>query len=288
MQKKYFLMASFLVLSVGCEKFTPEAVDVDTEKAAVLAADQAWSNTVGDLDTFMSFFAEDARFLPPDGPQATGRDEIRQSFSALAALPGFSLTWSANFSDVSGGGDLGYSVGTFEMIVDGPGGSPAARTGTYTTVWKKQNDGQWKVVSDIPNFDSPAGSMDVASGKVRSLYQRLGGYDALVAINDAIGARVVDDPDFDQLLAGVDEESGQRGRQLAILRFCEAAGGDCTYVGRDLKTVHAGMGISDENWQSFMGHLKEALNELNVAEAEQVEIIGIFSELEDEIVDSTQ
>ena len=115
------------------------------------------SDTVGDLDAFMAFFAEDARFLPPDGPQANGRDEIRQSFAELAALPGFSLTWSANFSDVSSSGDLGYSVGTFEMTADGPDGNPATRTGTYATVWKKQNDGQWKVVSDIPNFDSPAG-----------------------------------------------------------------------------------------------------------------------------------
>ncbi len=156
MKRKYFLIATLLVLSVGCEGLTPEAVDVDAERAAILAADQAWSDTVGDLEVFVSFFADDARFLPPDGPQANGRDEIQQSFSALAALPGFSLSWGANFSDVSSSGDLGYSVGTFEMTVDGPDGDPATRTGTYTTVWKKQNDGQWKVVSDIPNFDSPA------------------------------------------------------------------------------------------------------------------------------------
>ncbi len=157
MERKYFLIASLLVLSVGCERLTPAAVDVGAERTAILEADQAWSDTVGDLDAFMSFFAEDARFLPPDGPQANGRDEIRQSFAELAALPGFSLTWSANFSDVSSSGDLGYSVGTFEMTIDGPDGDPATRTGTYATVWKKQNDGLWKVVSDLPNFDSRAG-----------------------------------------------------------------------------------------------------------------------------------
>lgn len=174
------------------------------------------------------------------------------------------------------------------MTVDGPDGSPATRTGAYTTVWKKQNDGQWKVVADIPNFDSPAGSPAVVRGEGQSLYQRLGGYDALAAINDAAGARLFDDPDFDQFLADLDEESGQRGRQLAILYLCEAAGGDCIYLGRDLKTVHAGMGISDEHWQTLMGYLGDALNELNVADAEQAEVISIFSDLQDKIVESTQ
>ena len=280
MKRKYFLMASLLVLSVGCERLTPGTVDVGAEKTAILAADQAWSDTVGDLDAFVSFFAEDARFLPPDGPQANGRDEIRQSFSMLAALPGFSLTWSANFSDVSSSGDLGYSVGTFEMTIDGPDGNPATRTGTYTTVWKKQNDGQWKVVSDVPSFDSPADG--------QSLYQRLGGYDTIAAIIDATGARIGDDPDFDQFFGAMDAEAGQRTRQLATLHLCEAAGGDCAYIGRDLKTVHAGMGITDEHWQSFMGYLGDALNERNVADAERAEVISIFSDLQDEIVDSTQ
>lgn len=154
MRRKYILIATLLALSVGCTQGT---VDVEAERSSILAADQTWSDTVGDLEAFIAFFADDARFLPPDGPQANGRDEIRQSFDALAALPGFSLSWNANFADVSSGGDLGYTVGTFEMTVDGPDGRPATRTGTYTTVWKKQGDGQWKVVSDIPNFDSPAG-----------------------------------------------------------------------------------------------------------------------------------
>jgi hemoglobin len=116
----------------------------------------------------------------------------------------------------------------------------------------------------------------------------LGGYDALTAINDAIAVRVVDDPDFDKVLAGVDEESGPRVRQLSILHLCEAAGGDCTYIGRDLKTLHAGMGITDELWQSFMGHLGDALNELNVADPDRAEVISIFSDHQEEIVDSTQ
>ena len=154
MRNKNFLILACSVLLVGC---APGDVDVEAERASLLATDAAWSNAAGDLDAFLEFFADDARFLAPDGPQATGSEQIRESFTALATLPGFTLTWSANFADVAGSGDLGYTVGTFELTVDGPDGGPATRTGAYATIWRKQSDDEWRVVADIPNFDGPAG-----------------------------------------------------------------------------------------------------------------------------------
>jgi len=56
---------------------------------------------------------------------------------------------------VSQAGDLGYSIGTLEFTVDDTEGNPVTRNGKYTTVWRKQEDGQWKVVSDTFNFNSP-------------------------------------------------------------------------------------------------------------------------------------
>jgi len=151
---RYLLVLTCSVLLIGCASGD---VDVEAERASLLATDAAWSNSAGDLEAFLSYFTDDARFLAPDGPQATGSEEIRESFTALATLPGFTLTWRANFADVASSGDLGYTVGTFELMVDGPDGAPATRTGTYATIWRKQSDGEWRVVADIPNFDSPAG-----------------------------------------------------------------------------------------------------------------------------------
>ncbi len=160
MRRQYSLIAAVLVLSLACAELAPEPVDLDAARNAIMAADKAWSETMGDLEATLSFFAEDARFLPPDAPQANGRAKIDQYFSSMINLPGFSLNWRLNFSDVSGSGDLGYSIGTFEMTVDGADGSPIIRNGKYTTVWKKQEDGQWKAVSDMFNFDSPPSSTE--------------------------------------------------------------------------------------------------------------------------------
>ena len=160
MKRQYSLITTLLVLSLGCAGPAPEPVDLGAARNAIMAADKAWSETTGDLEAMMSFVAGDARFLPPDAPQANGRTEIEQNMSAMMAIPGFVLNWSANFSDVSDSGDLGYSIGTFEMTVDGPDGTPITRKGKYTTVWKKGDDGKWKVAADMFNFDSPPRSMD--------------------------------------------------------------------------------------------------------------------------------
>lgn len=148
------LFAAFLsLLIVGCAPKVEE-IDLEAARAAILSADKAWSETPPDVASFVSFFAEGAHFLTPDGPLAVGKEDIEKIASHLLA-PGSSLTWRATKADVSKAGDLGYSIGTFELTVNDPEGNPVTRKGKYTTVWRKQADGQWKVVADTPNFDSP-------------------------------------------------------------------------------------------------------------------------------------
>ena len=150
------LVAVFSILTLGCVSQTAEPIDLEKEKAAILTTDRAWSETPPNAEAFTALFANEPRFLPPDAPQANSKEEVLEMASQMFSLPGFSLEWTANFADVSSAGDLGYSVGTFELTVHDPEGNPVTRIGKYTTVWKKQADGQWKVVSDTFNFDSPA------------------------------------------------------------------------------------------------------------------------------------
>jgi ketosteroid isomerase-like protein len=155
MKKLFPIVATLLVLAIsGC---APQ-VDVEAERAALLTADEAWSQSAADLDGFMSFVADDASMLPFDVPIATGEEAIRAVFSALSSAPGFALSWSATGAVVSRAGDLGYTIGTFELTVNDAEGNPVTTVGKYVTVWRKQADGQWKVVADIFNRDAPAPS----------------------------------------------------------------------------------------------------------------------------------
>jgi ketosteroid isomerase-like protein/mannose-6-phosphate isomerase-like protein (cupin superfamily) len=126
------------------------SVNVEQERAALLAADRAWSESIKDADKFMSYFAPDGSLYPPGMPVATGTEAIRKMFDEMTAAPGFSLAWRATRAEVGAGGDVGYTVGTYEMSMGGP-----TENGKYVTIWRKQADGQWKVVEDIANADAP-------------------------------------------------------------------------------------------------------------------------------------
>jgi ketosteroid isomerase-like protein len=66
------------------------------------------------------------------------------------------LTWTPVHIDVSKSGDLAYSYGTFEFRSLGKDGKPSVEHGKYTTIWKRQPDGTWKVVLDMGNSMAPS------------------------------------------------------------------------------------------------------------------------------------
>lgn len=151
MGNRYLVFIALALLVTACG---PQ-VNVEAERAALLERDKAWSETPPDLEKFVSFFAPDASFMAPEAPIATGTEAIRAFASKLLAIPGFSVRWEASKADVSGAGDMGYTVGTYELSVNDAAGNPVTTKGKYVTVWKKQADGQWKVVADIFNPDTP-------------------------------------------------------------------------------------------------------------------------------------
>ena len=156
MKTSHLFALATTILVIGCAPESGELIDLEAERLAILEADRAWSETPPDVEAFVSVFADGGRFLPPEAPEAHSREDIQAAVSGMFSLPGFSLSWSPNFAGVSQAGDLGYSIGAFEFTMDDAEGSPITRNGKYSTVWKKQEDGQWKVVSDTFNFDSPA------------------------------------------------------------------------------------------------------------------------------------
>jgi ketosteroid isomerase-like protein len=156
------LASVFLLLAVGCappsEVPEPE-VDLAAERASLMQADAAWFETysTGDspADALVTGVVDDAYFLPPDAPLARGKEEIRAIIADLYAIPGFSLTWVASAAEVGAAGDLGFTIGAYEMELVGPEGTPIRIGGKYLTVWEKQSDGTWLVAADMFNADGP-------------------------------------------------------------------------------------------------------------------------------------
>ncbi len=157
------ILVSSLVLiglTLACQQPPPPSPP-DTRAAderAVREADAACAKAAApnNVEGYLSCVGDDALALPPNAPMLTGKESIRKSVSEMMANPGFALSWQANKVEASRGGDLAYSMGTYEVTMNRPKGKPVTDRGKYVTVWKKQADGKWKGAANIYNSDLPA------------------------------------------------------------------------------------------------------------------------------------
>lgn len=150
MRQRLWFLGAVAMLATACAP----SVNLEQQRNAVMEQDRAWSDSTKDTEEFLSFFAPDASAYAPGMPIATGAAAIKTMFTGMMAMPGFSIRWTANKADVAGSGDLAYTAGTYEMTLNDPAGTPVKDVGKYVTTWKKQPDGQWKVVADIFNSDT--------------------------------------------------------------------------------------------------------------------------------------
>jgi ketosteroid isomerase-like protein len=98
-------------------------------------------------DAFINHFAEDGVELV-DGGGIRTKDDMRKQ----PAWPeGTSLTWKPVKAEMAASGDLGYTFGNYIYSARNKEGKLVTSYGKYTSIWKKQKDGQWKVVVDMGN-----------------------------------------------------------------------------------------------------------------------------------------
>ena len=77
--------------------------------------------------------------------------------------------------------------------------------------------------------------------KEKSLYQRLGGYDAIAGVSDDFIGRLATGKLLSRFVVGLSVDSQKKLRQHLVDFLCSATGGPCLYLGRDMKTVHTGL-----------------------------------------------
>ena len=117
-----------------------------------------------------------------------------------------------------------------------------------------------------------------------SLYQRLGGFDAIAAVTDDFLGRATTDPRIVPYFKGLEQRDLQRVRQHLVDQLCTATGGPCLYPGRDMKTVHAEMEINADIWNVFTGHLNATMEKFKVPDRERNELAAIIASLRSQIV----
>jgi hemoglobin len=124
-----------------------------------------------------------------------------------------------------------------------------------------------------------------AHQEAQSLYKRLGGYDALAAVTDEFIKRLVEDKQLARFFNGVSTDSRKRIRQLVLDQLCAATGGPCIYIGRSMRTVHEGLGITEDDWNVSVKLLTETLDKFKVGKAEKDDLLKALTGLKADIVD---
>src|SRR6185436_11458043 len=119
----------------------------------------------------------------------------------------------------------------------------------------------------------------------KTLYARLGGYDAIAAVVDDFIFRLATDKRFEKFFTGFSNDSKKKLRQHILDQFCVAAGGPCVYMGRDMKTTHGGLGITEADWDVAAKHLVAALDKYKVPQAEKDELLAFVVAQKKDIVE---
>lgn len=114
-----------------------------------------------------------------------------------------------------------------------------------------------------------------------SLYERLGGVDAIRAVVDNFVGRVGADARINAFFRGVDLDNLKR---LLTEQICQATGGPCRYTGRSMRETHTGMSLTDAHFNALVEDLTGALNQFNVPEREKGELLGALGGMKADIV----
>jgi len=120
-----------------------------------------------------------------------------------------------------------------------------------------------------------------------SLYERLGGVEAITAVARAFDERAGKDDRINQKFARTDLD---RLAKEFVDQLRQDTGGPCTYTGLSMTQAHTNMGVTSGEFDAFMEDLVAVLDEFKVREAEQDELLSLLRPMRADIVevDSSQ
>ena len=117
-----------------------------------------------------------------------------------------------------------------------------------------------------------------------SLYKRLGGREGIRGVVDDFVAFLVADPRVNARFKDMKPADVERFKTNASDQVCDAAGGPCSYLGKDMRTTHKGMNITEAEWNATVEDLVKALDKRNVPKPDQQELLGLLAPMKKDIV----
>ncbi len=120
-----------------------------------------------------------------------------------------------------------------------------------------------------------------ANAEEPSLYIRLGGEPVVSRVAEQMVNRLANNPRVNHSFKKVNLEKLYK---KITIHICAITGGGCEYTGDDMKTVHAGLDITEEDIYAMVESLRQALDDNGVGEREKNELLKILAPMKREVV----
>jgi hemoglobin len=147
-------------------------------------------------------------------------------------------------------------------------------------VGRRMGIGGWAVVVGVMTLVACASMREPEP----SLYKRLGGREGIKLVVDDFVAIVAADPRTSARFKDLKPADVERVKTNAADQVCEASGGPCSYLGKDMKTAHKGMNLTEAEWNATVEDLVQALDKNKVPAREKSELLGLLAPMKKDIV----
>ena len=144
---------------------------------------------------------------------------------------------------------------------------------------------QLVAIAAVVALSATAGAQ--SAQKQKSLYDRLGGKQAITAVVDEFVGRVAGDNRINHFFAATASSPAQLAsfKMKLVDQICEASGGPCKYTGKDMKAAHRGMGITTADFNALVEDLVGALDKFKVAAVDKNQLLGVLGPMQGQIVE---
>jgi hemoglobin len=126
-----------------------------------------------------------------------------------------------------------------------------------------------------------AGTNGAPATVERSLYERLGGKDAITAVVEDFVANVAADARINARFA---KTNIPHLKQMLVDQICQATGGPCTYAGKSMPDAHKGMHITEADFNALVEDLTHSLDKFKVGEREKTDLLTALGGMKGQIV----
>ena len=117
-----------------------------------------------------------------------------------------------------------------------------------------------------------------------SLYRRLGGREGIAMVVGDFTTNMTGDARVNARFKSMKPPEVEKLKSNLADQICEASGGPCSYLGKDMKTTHAGMKITEAEWNATVENLVKALDKHKVDAQAKQELLGTLGPMKKDIV----